>query len=154
VDCSVVVKWKIPTEDHAAAAEELFGDWEYQAIDVYVPNHFQSEVISAFLRAHRRGRLSADEAREAIHDLLALPFILCEVATIADRAFTIAQSQNQRAYDCLYVALAEREGVEFWTGDHRLYNALHIQYTFVRWIADYQRQRPAEEEEAPGLLEA
>jgi hypothetical protein len=27
VDCSVVVKWKIPTEDRAAAAEALFGDW-------------------------------------------------------------------------------------------------------------------------------
>ena len=27
VDCSVVVKWMIPTEDHAAAAEALFVDW-------------------------------------------------------------------------------------------------------------------------------
>jgi hypothetical protein len=26
VDCSVVVKWKILTEDHAAAAEALLGD--------------------------------------------------------------------------------------------------------------------------------
>ena len=37
VDCSVVVKWKIPTEDHAAAAEALFGDWEHQVVDVVVP---------------------------------------------------------------------------------------------------------------------
>jgi hypothetical protein len=34
VDCSVVVKWKIPTEDHAAAAEALLGDWEHQMIGI------------------------------------------------------------------------------------------------------------------------
>jgi predicted nucleic acid-binding protein len=105
---------------------------------VLVPNHFPSEVISAFLRAARRGRLTTDEAREAIRDLLALPFVLCDVTTLADRAFTIAHQRQQRAYDCLYVALAEREGSELWTGDERLYNALHAQYPFVRWIADYQ----------------
>ena len=138
VDCSVVVKWKIFTEDHAAAAEALLEDWEQQVVDVLVPNHFPSEVISAFLRASRRGRLTTDEAREAIRDLLALPFVLCDVTALADRAFTIAHQRQQRAYDCLYVALAEREGSELWTGDERLYNALHTQYPFVRWIADYQ----------------
>ena len=121
VDCSVVVKWQIPTEDHAAAAAALFGDWEHQVVDVLVPNHFPSEVISAFLRASRRGRLTTDEAREAIRDLLALPFVLCDVTALADRAFTIAHQHQQRTYDCLYVALAEWDGVELWTGDERLY---------------------------------
>ena len=146
VDCSVVVKWKIPTEDHAAAAEALLLDWEHQAVAVSVPNHFQSEVISAFLRASRRDRITADEAREAVRDLLALPFVLCDVAPLAERAFAIAQQHQQRAYDCLYVALAERDGVELWTGDERLYNALHVHYPCVRWIADYQRHRAEEEE--------
>jgi predicted nucleic acid-binding protein len=138
VDCSVVVKWNIPTEDHAAAAEALFGDWEHHVVDVLVPNHFPSEVISAFLRASRRGRITMDEAREAIRDLLALPFVLCDVTAIADSAFTIAHQHQQRVYDCLYVALAERDGVELWTDDARLYNALHAQHSSVRWIADYQ----------------
>jgi predicted nucleic acid-binding protein len=138
VDCSVVVKWKIPTEDHAGAAAALFGDWEHQVVDVVVPNHFPSEVISAFLRASRRGRLTVDEAREAIRDLLALPFVLCDVTALANRAFTIAHQRQQRAYDCLYVALAEQDGSELWTGDERLYNALHAQHPLVRWIADYQ----------------
>ena len=97
-----------------------------------------SEVISAFLRASRRGRLTTDEAREAIRDLLALPCVLCDVTALADRAFTIAHQHQQRAYDCLYVALAERDGSTLWTGDERLYNALHTQHPFMRWIADYQ----------------
>jgi hypothetical protein len=50
-------------------------------------------VISAFLRAARRSRLTTDEAREAIRDLLALPFVLCDVTTLADRAFTLVPFQ-------------------------------------------------------------
>ncbi len=147
VDCRVIVKWKISTEDHAAAATELFLDWERQAVDVCAPNHLQSEVTSAFVRAHRRGRLTAGEAREAIRDLLALPFVLFDVAPLVDRTFALAQQHNQRAYDCLYGALAEREGAELWTGDRRLYNALHLHYAWVRWIADYRRQRPDDKAE-------
>jgi predicted nucleic acid-binding protein len=142
----VVVKWKIPTEDHAAAAEALLVDWEHQALEVSMPNHFQSEVISAFLRAYRRDRITADEAREAIRDLLALPFVLCDAAPLAERAFAIAQQHQQRVYDCLYVALAERDGIELWTGDERLYNALYVHHTCVRWIADYQRRRSVKDE--------
>jgi predicted nucleic acid-binding protein len=148
VDCSVVVKWKIPTEDHAAAAEALLLDWEHQAVEVFVPHHFPSEVISAFLRAYRRDRITADEAWQAIRDLLALPFVLCDVVPLAERAFAIAHQHQQRAYDCLYVALAERHDMELWTGDERLYNALHLHYTWVRWIADYHR-RGSEEEGRP-----
>jgi predicted nucleic acid-binding protein len=133
------MKWKMLAEDHAAAANELLLDWEHEAVDVYVPNHFQSEIVSAFLRAHRRGRIRTDEAQEAIRDLLALPFIICDIASIAERAFSIAQQHYQRAYDCLYVALAERQEGELWTGDQRLYNALHLHYAYVRWIADYRR---------------
>jgi len=147
VDCSVVVKWKIPLEDHAAAAEQILLDWEHQAVEVFAPNHLQSEIISAFLRAHRRGRITEEEAREAIQDLLALPFVLFDVAPIAERAFAMARQHNQGAYDCLYVALAEREGGALWTGDRRLYNALHASFGCVRWIGDYQSQRPAETQE-------
>jgi hypothetical protein len=68
------------------------------------------------------------------------------------RAFIIAQRFQQRAYDCLYVALAEQQGVEFWTGDRRLYNALPTHYVFVQWIGDYQRQRPEEGENAANGL--
>jgi hypothetical protein len=48
---------------------------------------------------------------------------------------------NQRIYDCFYVALAEREGVNFWTGDERLYNALATHLPFIRFIADYKPLR-------------
>jgi predicted nucleic acid-binding protein len=141
VDCSIVVKWKLIAEDYASEAEELLLDWQNQVINLCVPNLLQSEVMSAFLRAHRRGRVSEAEAIDAIRDLLELPFLLFDVTPIVATAFEIAQQYNQRSYDCIYVALAQREGIELWTGDRRLYNALNSHVPFVRWIGDYQRKR-------------
>lgn len=143
VDCSVVVKWKIAAEPYAAEAQALLLNWRSEAVELCAPNLLQAEVMSAFMRAHRRGRLTETEATAAIRDLLALPFRLYDVAPIAVRAFEIAQQHNQRSYDSLYIALAEREGVELWTGDQRLHNALRPHANFVRWIADYQPKRTA-----------
>src|ERR687895_746976 len=128
VDCSLVVKWKITTEDCAAEAEELLLDWQTRRVEVCAPILLQAEVMSAFLRAHRRGRVTRTEAEDAIRDLLALPFVLFDVAPILVRAFEIAQAHNQRSYDCIYIAVSEREGMELWTGDQRLYNALHTHF--------------------------
>jgi predicted nucleic acid-binding protein len=141
VDCSFVVKWKITGEDYADKAEELFLDWREQRIEVCAPDLLPSEVMIAFLHAHRRGRASRPEAEDAIRDLVALPFVLFDLAPILIRAFDIAQQHNQRSYDCIYVALAEREGVDLWTGDQRLYNALPTNFAFARWIGNYQRKR-------------
>lgn len=44
VDCSVVVKWRITAEDHADRAEELFFDWQEQAVEICAPNLLQSEI--------------------------------------------------------------------------------------------------------------
>jgi predicted nucleic acid-binding protein len=137
VDCRLVVKWKITTEDYALEAEELLLDWQTRGVEVCAPILLQAEVMSAFLRAHRRGRVSRTEAEDAIRDLLALPFVLFDVAPIIVRALV----HNQRSYDCIYVAATEREGLELWTGDQRLYNALHMRFAFVRWVGDYQRRR-------------
>jgi predicted nucleic acid-binding protein len=81
------------------------------------------------------------EAEDAIRDLLALPLVLFDVGPILVRAFEIAQMHNQRSYDCIYIAVAEWEGRELWTGDQRLYNVLHTHFAFVRWVGDYRRRR-------------
>jgi predicted nucleic acid-binding protein len=57
------------------------------------------------------------------------------------RALELAEDWNQKVYDCVAVAMAERYRTEFWTADERLYNTLHAEFPFVRWIAHYQRKR-------------
>jgi len=66
VDCSLVVKWKITTEDYAAEAEEILLDWQRQSTEACALNLLEAEVMSAFLRAHRKGWVSRTEAEGAI----------------------------------------------------------------------------------------
>ena len=142
-DCSIVAKWKLAGEPQAAEAEELYRDWMYGTVNLVAPYHLRSELLGTFLRAWRRGRVTQTEAADSIRDLLSLPFAFHEVSVpLALRALEIACRHNQAAHDTLYVALAEQENMELWTGDRRLFNALNVHYSFLRWLGDYQRQRP------------
>jgi predicted nucleic acid-binding protein len=143
VDCSVVMRWQLTAEPFAAEAKELMLDGETSAIEVCAPDQLRAEVMNAMLRAYRRNRLQLDEARVGLRQLLSFPFTLFKTTPrLVSRAFEIAAPSKQHAYDCIYVALAEGKKVEFWTGDERLYNALHSAFPLIRRIADYQRKRP------------
>lgn len=137
VDCSVLVKWELAGEAHTTAAMALFHDWQAGRTVLYAPDLLPSEIGSAFLRAARRNRVTDAQARQSIQGLLSFPFVLHASSPLVLHAFDIAHRHNQRIYDCFYAALAEREGMEFWTGDERFYNALRAHYPFVRFIADY-----------------
>jgi predicted nucleic acid-binding protein len=142
-DCSVLVKWKISTEPHAAEAREMLHDWESGAIALCAPDQLRTEIIAAFLKALRQQRLTEDEARQAVRESLALALKYYKTTPIVlQRAFDIAWHYGLRPYDCIYVAMAERKKVEFWTGDQRLFNALRAGYSFIHWIGNYQKRRP------------
>lgn len=145
-DCSVVAKWKLASELHASQAGELLLDWQAGVIQVCASDQLFVELMNALLRACRAPspRLTVDEAEAAHGEVSALPFAVFKTRgrRLLARALRIAHRHNQRGYDCVYVALAERKGIEFWTGDQRLYNALHSSFPFIRHIASYARKRP------------
>jgi predicted nucleic acid-binding protein len=143
IDSGILVKWQLTSEEYASEAQELLEDWRHRVTKVCVPIHVFTEVMSAFLKAQRRGRLSEQEALDGVNILLGFPVTFYKVTgRIITRALQIATQENQRGYDCVYVALAERKGMDFWTADERLFNAVRLRYPFVRWIADYIRKRP------------
>ncbi len=123
VDASVGLKWVFP-EPGADRARALLaavarGDLRLLAPDLYV-----AEVTNAlWKRAHLRGDLSADEAREALDRLLgALPEIF-PGAALASQALELAHAFGRPVYDCLYVALALRAGCPLVTADRSLVRA-------------------------------
>src|SRR5438128_12004217 len=125
-DCSVIVKWKLQQEPQSQEAKEVLLDWQHQAVQLDAPSLLSAEIMSALLRAFRQRRVTEPDAIDAIRDLLSFPFVLWEMkSSLVLRAFEIAKRFNQRSYDCIYTALAEQESVDFWTGDQRLFNALH-----------------------------
>jgi predicted nucleic acid-binding protein len=137
VDCSVVSKWELPAEDYTPQAMELFRDWQAGAVRVSSPDLLPSEIGSTFLRSVRRGRITAVEAETSIRNLLSFNYVLHDSIPLVPSAFEIARQHNQRIYDCFYVALAEAEGIDFWTSDQRIYNALHAHFPCIRSISDY-----------------
>jgi len=112
-----------------------------KAVDCIAPDILPAEIASAFLRAVRRGRLTFSEAIEAVRELVATPVRLYPSSALLERALQIAHTYQQGLFDCLYVALAEREGVELWTGDERLVNALSLHFPFIRFIGEYKPRR-------------
>jgi len=141
VDANVLVKSELPGEAHAQEALELLLDWRAGALTIHAPDLLPSEIGSVFLRGLRRGRVTQQQALASLHTLLALPYQLHASTPLVLRSLEIADRYSQRIYDCFYVSLAEREGMELWTADERLRNALATHFPFIRFIADYKPLR-------------
>lgn len=143
IDSSVAVAWHLRGEPHEPQAREVLLDWQSGAVHLCCSDQLPLEVTSALLKALRRSRTTLEVARQALVEILAVRYTFYRATErILLRALEIAEEYNQKLYDCVPVAMAERYRLEFWTADERLYNALHAQFPFVRWIAQYQRRRP------------
>ena len=62
----------------------------------------------------------------------------CAFDAIQDVTFQLACQYQRSAYDSAYLALAQEQGIWFYTGDGRLFNAVGRQLPWVKWIQQYQ----------------
>jgi len=49
----------------------------------------------------------------------------------------LSLAHNLAAYDAAYLALAESEGCELWTGDRPFYQAVKDGLPRIKWLGDY-----------------
>jgi len=68
-------------------------------------------------------------------DILASQPQLYPYVPLLWRAYAIASQARIGVYDCLYVALAEREGCELVTADERLVRTLQPTFSFITALA-------------------
>jgi predicted nucleic acid-binding protein len=111
-------------DDFHAAVHELL------AADV-----FPVEVTHAITRAERQGRITTAQGAIFLRDLLRNPPQLHSSYVLLPRAYDISSQFRIGAYDCLYVALAEREGCELVTSDDKLIKNLQSQFPFIISLA-------------------
>ena len=130
LDASVALKWVLAEADSAKALR-LRADFQTGAHELLAPDVFPVEVGHALTRAERRTILPVGHAAIHLANILGTPPQLHPTLPLLRRAVSIASTARIGLYDCLYVALAEREGCEFVTADDRLVRNLQGRFPFL-----------------------
>lgn len=138
VDASVAVKLVLAEED-SGIARSLWGQWQEQGERVSSPPLFRAETTSTLRKRVYRADIDLATGEAAFAALRLLPVRIIEVPGLYDRAWVLARELNRPTiYDCIYLALAEALGCEFWTADTRLWRVANPQFPWVRTLGDIQ----------------
>jgi len=117
VDSSVALKWVLAEPDSNAALV-------VRSHVLAAPEILLVECANILWTKVRASQLDLEAAGRYYSAINVVPFELAADADLAFPAFTLALELNHPAYDCLYIALAQRLGVPLVTADRRLVAAL------------------------------
>jgi predicted nucleic acid-binding protein len=138
VDANLLVKL-VSTELDSEQATELWLSWADADAQMIAPALLNFEVVSALWRKALRGQMEFGEARDAVELALDVGVTICAPHNLHAVAWEMASRfQFPAVYDSHYLALAHIEGCEFWTADECLYNAVHNELPWVRWLGEYE----------------
>ena len=130
LNSSVGFKWLI-VEQHSDKANKLRDDFRNAVDELLAPEVFPVEVTHGLTRAERQGRITPAEGAILFADLMTtLPQLLPSLPLLP-RAYEISSQMRVGIYDCLYVALAEREKCELVTADDKLVKNLQPHFAFI-----------------------
>jgi predicted nucleic acid-binding protein len=123
LDSNVGLKWVLD-EDLSDEARAVRDEYRKNVHELLAPDVFPVEVAHTLSRAVRAGRIKEAEANAGLSGVLGDCPQLHPFLSLLPRAFAISLQARIGVYDCLYVALAEREGCELLTADDRLQRSL------------------------------
>jgi predicted nucleic acid-binding protein len=115
LDASITTKWFSNEPDSAAVARLLEREDTFVAPDIIL-----AETANALWKKQRAGDIEASGLEEAITALLAADLVLVRSAELLKEATILAADHGHPVYDCLYLALARREGATLATADKLL----------------------------------
>jgi len=130
LDPSVALCWVVPRA-HSGKALRLRADYQRAVHDLIAPSHFPAEVASALTKSERQGVISAGQALPLLDDVLNDLPVLQAYEPLLRRATDISSRTRAGLYDCLYVALAERENCDLVTADDKLVRNLQPHFRFI-----------------------
>ena len=123
VDASIVVQFALSQDD--VAIKQLWKSWFAREVRLVAPSLLYYEVTNGLYQQQKSGLLSPKFVRAALEVVLAFPVELVGEASLHQRARELAARYKLSAtYDAHYLALAERMGIDLYTADARLVNAL------------------------------
>ena len=137
IDAGVII-WALLPFPFSDQAEGLLARWRKEETTLIAPALFAFEVTSALRRLVHLKEITAKQGETAFAQFLKIDVRLSHQRAIFPLAWRLAQQYNRpRAYDTAYLALAQLRGCEFWTTDQRLFNAIHRDLPWVKWVGDF-----------------
>jgi predicted nucleic acid-binding protein len=130
LDASAAVCWVL-ARPLSAKALRLGTEYQQGFHELLAPSVFPAEVASALTKSERQKLIPAGSARPLLARVLRTVPALHPYGRLLRRATDISSQTRAGLYDCLYVALAEREGCEVVTADQKAINNLAPHFPFV-----------------------
>jgi predicted nucleic acid-binding protein len=130
LDASVALKWVLQEPD-SPKADALRQAYRANIHFLLAPEVFTVEVAHGLTKAARRNIIRDDQVDVLLAELFTTLPDLHASFPLIPRAVEIARQARISVYDCLYVALAERESCQFVTADQRLLRALGSAFPLV-----------------------
>jgi len=115
VDASVALRWCFQLHKSDRAEELLRSDRHLIAPDLVI-----AEITNAAWKFVIFDRMAAELAAAAVREIVKAFEELVPVSALRDRALAIAVELRYPAYDCFYLALAEKSASHLITADERL----------------------------------
>ena len=130
LDASVALCWVIP-RPLTPKAVRLRDEYRQKIHELLAPTVFIDEVAAALTKAERQKDITVGQAAPLFVKVMNSPPILIPHAPLIARAIDISSRTRCAYYDCLYVALAEREGCQLVTADQKSVNNLAPHFPFI-----------------------
>lgn len=137
IDASVVLKWWLRDEDATDEADALQNDFLDGKLKLVAPALLDYEVANVLKVAVVRQRIDEPDALAAILDLSVYDIERFDIRPYQQSVFQFACRNQRSGYDSSYVILAQASGLDLYTGDNRLFNALSGPLPWVKWIGNY-----------------
>jgi len=140
LDASVALKWQFEDEEVTGAATALLEDFIEGKIELISPTLFPYEILSAISVAINRERIDESTGHQALSYIISIGIELRDISDLIDPIFFKARRYRLSPYDCAYIALAEKERCEFYTGDKKLFHSVKKLLPWVKWVGNYRSE--------------
>jgi predicted nucleic acid-binding protein len=138
LDASVALKWQFEDEEATGTSMALLEDFVVGNIDLISLTLFPYEIVNAINVAINRKRIEETVGYRAINTITSMGIELRSFNDLIEPTFRMARKYSLSPYDCAYMALAEKEKCDFFTGDKRLFNSIKNYFSWIKWIGDYR----------------
>jgi len=137
VDASVFAKWVLSGEPYQENAEKLKEDFVAGQVELYAPALVVSEVANALCRAVKLGRITENDAKEALKALGEMKIELYQHDwNEACHELGVAFRLGLTVYDAAYLFLTEKTRASLITADEKLYGKAKTHFGILH-IKDY-----------------